>query len=648
MQSNDTATPRTKATAASSSPPNNPGQLTRLEVLMEDPVVLYFRDRPRPPGTTLGEAGMLDRRVILLVARAIVSTLLDEGADALEFGRALLQVCFCRDGVRLGESLCNSTYDRALDEVTAAKTGSRQKKAMLSGSYETFRRYGVPNHVCNAGLLVANSPTERARILVESAAEPDDEQLLLDADKKAADLARRCIFDAVANRWFIQTEYGEWTGPFKPDAFKTLLRQNGIDEEEGFIASCREYRRTDTLPGSEADVVRVAGVGVRNLFEATDVEPEPGSFPDIAAAFISVTDGNWQFLNYLFDWLSLILQTLYPNLSRRGRGWNVGHHPEILQAQVAIVLAGTQGAGKDTVGGVIAALFGSANGFVLDQNALDSRFKGQLRSALFLYCNEAMSSTNRSAETANFLKSVIAGDKLVLEEKYKTTETVIARMNVVVASNDDCPVVIEKTDRRYSVKRSSRRLPAEIGRRVWADLKGARTQLAGFFDFILNRRTRIAPGFLYDTPERRQMQQLSSHSEEKFVQAIADDGWLAISLPWVNAAPGPQIREAVAPSANTLVPSHILNEVYQYWCRENGLKPRGSTKLGQAVKTLPGVKATSTQFRHIKVRCYGGIPLHGPPVIQIVPPPPGAPFANAVLAAGAQVPAAHLSQVSGP
>jgi len=177
--------------------------------------------------------------------------------------------------------------------------------------------------------------------------------------------------------------------------------------------------------------------------------------------------------------------------------------------------------------------------------------------------------------------------------------------------------------------------------------------LAGFFDFILNRRTRIAPGFLHDTPERRLMQETMSHLEEKFVEAIADEGWLAVSLPWVHAAPGQQIREAGAPSANTLVPAYILNEVYQYWCREQGLKPRGSTKLGQAVKSLPGVKATSTQFRHIKVRCYGGLPLHGPPVVQVVPPLPAAPIpaavaAPAAVAVGAQVPSSHLSKVSGP
>ncbi len=655
MQPNTIATPASTTTASASSPPNIKTQMTRLEVLMGDPVVLCFRDRPRPPGMTLGEAKLLDRRAILLVARAIVSTLLAEGAAALEFGRALLQVCFRRDGVQLGESLCNMIFDRALDEVTtAAKIGSRPQKAVLSTSYEVFRRHGVPSHVCSAGLRVATNPAERARILAKEA-QPDFEQLLVEAAEASDDFERRCIFDSTANRWLIQSEYGEWTGPFTPDAFKTLLSQNGIPvgvAQSRFISGCRDFCRADILPGVQADLLKIDGVGVRNLFRPTDVEPEPGPFPDIAKTFINIADGNWGFLNYLFDWLSLLLQSLYPNLSRRGRGWNAGQQAEIIQSQVAIVLAGAQGAGKDTVGAITAALFGSANGFVLDQNALDSRFKGQLRSALFLYCNEAMSSTNRSAETANFLKSVIAGDKLVLEEKYKTTETVVARMNVVVASNDDCPVIIEKTDRRYSVKRSSRRLAVEVGGRVWADLKGPRSQLAAFFDFLLNRRTRIAPGFLYDTPERRLMQQTMSHSEEKFVEAIADEGWLAVSLPWVYAAPGQQIREAVAPSASTLVPSHILNEVYQYWCRENGWKPRGSTKLGQAVKTLPGVKATTTQYRHIKMRCYGGLPLHGPPVVQVVSPLPAtavppALAATAAVAAGAQIPLSHLNQVSG-
>lgn len=613
---------------------------------MEDPVIRYLRERERPADTTLGEAKLLDRRMILLTARAIVATLLSEGADALEFGRALLQVCFRRDGVRLGESLCNAMFDRAVAEVSrAVEDGSHHRLMKLSTSYETFREQGVPRRVCDEGLKNADSPSERARLLVSDSVEREAEDWLVMGEAALAEYATNCFFDSLANRWFVRTDFGVWTGPFTPDAFKTLLTQRTLQsaaDQTAFIATCREFRRTDILPEVEQDVVRVNGIGVRNLFQATDVEPAPGGFPDIAATFKNVSNGDAGFLDYFFDWLALILQSLYPNLSERRRGWNAGEQARAIQTQVAIVLAGVHGAGKDTVGAIIAALVGKAHSYVLDQTGLDSRFRGQLRHALFLYCNEAMSSTNRSAETANFLKSVIAGDKLVLEEKYKTTETVVARMNVVIASNDDCPVIIEKTDRRYSVKRSARKLPLEVGARVWADLRGDRSQLSAFFDFLLNRRTRIRPGQLYLTPEREVMQQTMAHSEEKFVQAIIEEGWLAVSMPWVDAAPNGKIREAVAPSANTLVPAFVLNEVYQHWCREHGLKARGSTKLGQALKTIPGVRPTSTNIQRTKMRCYAGIPLVWPVAVHVAPPPPptgASPGAPSQVPTNAAVPA---------
>lgn len=551
-----------------------------------------------------------------LLARAIVSTLHEEGTDALEWGYFLLVSCVVRPGASLGISACTAAYEDARREHEAAG-GTKPRLIQLSPSYHAFQQFGVPESVCREVASQDKGPAGRARRLAEvPAGRGGGENALVVAAQKRKALTSRCVFDAVGNCWFILGDDG-WGAPLVPNAFKTLLAQQGFGGKQAnvIIEGARSFRRQELHPETQGDLLEIAGENVRNTFVGTHLEPTLGTFRDIDKLLLNVCNGDVGYREYLLDWVSFQLQGLYPRLSPRQRVKSKS--ARAVQTQIGIVLVGVQGSGKDTLAKIIATLIGEENCVVLDQATLDSNFRGQLKDKVFVFANEVMSSTNRSDETGNFMKSLIAGDKLVIEEKYKTAVTVRSVANVLIASNDSNPVIIEEGDRRYSVIRSTRRLDAAVSKRLYADLEGPRTQVSAFFNFLLNRKCFFAPGQLLETPERVTIQQQTLKSEKKFVAEIKADGWLSVSASWAGSRPAFTDNKVLTDENN--IPASVLKEVYLHWCHQNSVKPRGSTRLGQAMKEMLGLVATKVGNDKV----YPGEGLCPRPLLSIAKAPGG-------------------------
>jgi hypothetical protein len=588
---------------------NAPAQveLTRLEALISDPLIQYLQARPT----------VWPRRQMQLLARAIVSALHDEGPDALDWGYFLLVSCVVRPGTSLGNSVCRAVYEEAVKQLReAVERQDHRRLAEFSPGYQVFKYHGVPEEVCGAAGALDLGPEQRARRLTTvsvPAVGKEGEAVML--ARARSRLAKQCLFDAAANRWFI-IDKGNWGPPLVTEAFKTILTQRGFEgkAQNPIIKKARHFKRTELHLESTNELLTINGELVRNTFKATGIEPFPGTFRDIWKVLRNVCNDDDGFLWYFVDWLSFVLQALYPQLSCRPE--LAKRAPRAVQTQVAIVLVGVHGSGKDTLSKTLSLLIGEAHSVVIDQTALDSKFHGQLRDKFFVFCNEVMSSTNRSGEAANFLKALVAGDRLAIEEKFKTAETVRSVANVIVASNDSTPVIIEEGDRRYAVKRSTQRLDAKVAERVHADLDGGRVQLAAFFFFLLNRECSFEPGRVLETPERKDIRLSTLASEKKFVAQILEDGWLSVSASWVQDRQGFEVREVVTEKGD--IPVSVLNKVYAHWCKEHGIKPRGETKLGQAMKTTPGVTQASPRIGDIKTRVYRGKVLFDKP-LQVVP-----------------------------
>jgi phage/plasmid-associated DNA primase len=377
------------------------------------------------------------------------------------------------------------------------------------------------------------------------------------------------------------------------------LNQLGLPDKQtkAFLARTGHFHVREPVFGVESDLVRRGVLVVFNSYRRGTVRAEPGAWPDIYAVVLSVSNGDTGFLNYLLDWLALPIQALY----LRGK-------PQL--NRTAVVLQGIEGSGKNTLFEIMSWLYGASNCVTLSQKNIDSQFTAQLRNKLFALCNEVMTSTNKSAETANQLKAWIADDVISLEAKHVDAENARNFVNLIFASNDETPVIISMTDRRYSVKRATRKLPDEIAERVKADLQGDQRQLSAFFSHLLRRNVAMKVGEIYATDERKAIQQTSSSSEDRFCREVAEDGWYAVSVPWVEAS-----NVGRATHHDGFIPFGTLAEVYAAYCKRFGLKACGDTKLVQALKrAVPAARPGTPRLgqNKVKTRGYWDVPLDVP------------------------------------
>jgi hypothetical protein len=222
-------------------------------------------------------------------------------------------------------------------------------------------------------------------------------------------------------------------------------------------------------------------------------------------------------------------------------------------------------------------------------------------------------------EVANKLKMWITDPLLPIEEKFVGGESKRNSFNLMFTSNDERPVIVERDDRRYTIFHS-RKFDRAIAARIHHDTVHLRTQVAAFFQHLLERKVRIEYGTLYATEARETVQESSLPSEEIFVTCLKEDGWYSVAEGWRAAANPNAPRDINATVGNNGIPGTTLLEVYRDFCRQRGIRQRGPQMLGKALKNAGAYQARERQGGVI-TRCWYGVCLEGTGVILDFPQP---------------------------
>lgn len=418
------------------------------------------------------------------------------------------------------------------------------------------------------------------------------------------------LFDAVQSGWLIKDDAGVWHGPFTDFAFNVHLKKSfhpkKLDEVK---SSIREFMRREAIFDCAEDYVVRDGAGVFNTYRPSTLEPLLGTWPDIEALIMNLVGGDRAAFEYVLDWVAKPLQSLRNDKKPYKMG-------------TAIVFQGEQGSGKGVFQRLIQTLYGESNCVELSQDMLDSRFNGELVDKLFVTANEVMSSTNRSMETTNKLKMWITDDKMPIEQKYLGAKQYPNYFNIIFTSNDYRPVIIEKTDRRFSVFHSKKWDETTARRFVQNDLKTkSKKQVRAFYDHLLNRKVSVQFGEFYRTQWRDNVIAESLPAEDRFAFDVKRKGWLAVSAPWVLNAPPNQPREATFEGNQVL--ADTIAQVFNDYCKMHNLRGRMSTAL--LITTMrevsPKMHKTRTRIGGIQRSVWHDIPMHGDTaeVIPLVP-----------------------------
>lgn len=173
-----------------------------------------------------------------------------------------------------------------------------------------------------------------------------------------------------------------------------------------------------------------------NLWQGFGVVATPGSCQLFKQFMLEVIcASNQAHFDYLWNWCAFMAQ-----------------FPEKLP-EVAIVLMGGQGTGKNTFVDTLGVLVGSHFLAVNRMEQVTGRFNSHLKDTLLLHANEAMWGGTKSDVGA--LKALITDKTIPVEFKGKDIINIGNHVHLVISSNEDWPVPIDADDRRFFVLKVS-------------------------------------------------------------------------------------------------------------------------------------------------------------------------------------------------
>ena len=134
--------------------------------------------------------------------------------------------------------------------------------------------------------------------------------------------------------------------------------------------------------------------------------------------------------------------------------WLAYFFQELKKSQVALVLIGIQGTGKNIFfNQIIRPLFGEAYTKAINDKSLNTKYKGSLiENVIFLNLDEISANTSLSDSQKNFIKALITNESVTIEKKFENLEQeTLLYAQVLITSNEAYAVEIEPNDRRYTV-----------------------------------------------------------------------------------------------------------------------------------------------------------------------------------------------------
>lgn len=151
-----------------------------------------------------------------------------------------------------------------------------------------------------------------------------------------------------------------------------------------------------------------------------------------------IANGNEDIYKYILVWIASILQK--PNF----------------KTETALVILGSQGTGKNVFTNVICKLMARyANENVTNIESIVGRFNAVLENKKLLVLNELQSIDVNKYLNSDALKSVITDKKTNINQKNEPERLCENVANFIMVSNNNVPIKIESTDRRYMVTKTS-------------------------------------------------------------------------------------------------------------------------------------------------------------------------------------------------
>lgn len=267
--------------------------------------------------------------------------------------------------------------------------------------------------------------------------------------------------------------------------------------------------------------------GTYNLFKPTKYQLMPKtdeainpivSFPNIYKLLSNLIPRNKE-KKYFLNWLAAILQTRQ-------------------KMMMSFVFIGRQGAGKGVfLGHILKPLFGELQTIQVEDEQLKSSFNGWIKNAFFIAFNE-VAHDNRGRNSLNSkIKSIITDPTITVNEKNIRTYQIQNNVNCVFFSNERVPLLIEHSDRRFTIVETGGNLANQEWFKVPKSFNDIQNELKAFAQFLWNKDFNFKEA---NTPLSTDLKNVlitaAQNRWEEFSHRLknADEEWFKNQLPLHN------------------------------------------------------------------------------------------------------------------
>ena len=303
-----------------------------------------------------------------------------------------------------------------------------------------------------------------------------------------------------------------------------------------------------------------------NLWRGFGIAPIPSDVDPILDYLLKVVAQNDATnYQYLINWLAVGVQ--YP--ARQG--------------EVAVVLRGSKGIGKSTLGRLMLKIYGQHGMQITNSRHLVGNFNGHLQKTAFLFADEAFFAGDRIGE--NVLKGLVTERNITVEKKGVDAVTARNRLKILMCSNSDWVVPATADERRFFILDVSDERRGEVA--YWQQL-----------NHIIDNGG--AAGFLHYL----QQIDLSKFDVRKVPNTVGLDSQKLQSLGAIESAIYDALYQGSLghrewQSDSTLeITSHELMELVNAYCRDRyrfRFDTPNQAVIGRKIKQLVGAERRQTR-----------------------------------------------------
>ena len=207
--------------------------------------------------------------------------------------------------------------------------------------------------------------------------------------------------------------------------------------------------------------------------------------------------------------------------------WLAYYWATFKKPQTAIVLKGTQGAGKGIFANeVITPLFGEKQTSIITNDILESRFKASkfMNKSFYIFEETSKGDVKSNKDVKEFIKQIITNEVIPMEEKRITAFDVKVTAPSIFFTNEAKFLEIEPSDRRFSVFATGDKIINTdfLGFYSYEALKDQiKEELADFARYLYNFDIDVnLANTPMDTPEKSAVVGLTTNSYHKFLIAL--------------------------------------------------------------------------------------------------------------------------------